>query len=221
MSKDNEQLETTFYRFYSEIRAFLSKLISEPIKAEPSKYLKDRHFGKTKTIDILLDKGILERKESIKDQTDSEDYKKPTYIVQYKVKKKNFETKIHRIYSKYFEKNLPEKEKTDEIDECTSCASAGGANGMEYTVPLFGKPLKQNALYESKKKKKNIYVTQRQFDYIQDTINDVNQGDIECGCDCGLEEATTTTNIGALGDYTANGLVLKTSDGKRDPSYDR
>ena len=35
--------ETTFYRFYSEIRGFLSKLISDPIKAEPSKYLKDRN----------------------------------------------------------------------------------------------------------------------------------------------------------------------------------
>lgn len=28
-------------------------------------------------------------------------------------------------------------------------------------------------------------------------------------------------NTGAVGDYDANGLVLKTSDGKKDPSYDR
>ena len=37
----------------------------------------------------------------------------------------------------------------------------------------------------------------------------------------GLDEATATTNVGAMGDYTANGLVLKTSDGKKDPCYDR
>lgn len=220
MSKDKEQLETTFYRFYSEIRAFLSKLISDPIKASPSKYLKDRDFGKTKIINVLLDKGVLERKESIKDQTDS-DLKKPTYIVKYKVRKKNFETKIHRIYSKYFEKNLPEKEKTEEIDECASCGSVGGANGMEYDVPLNANNLvRQHALYEGEKKKKpkkNIYVTQRQFDYIQDTINSINGGDMEIG----LDEATATTNVGAMGDYTANGLVLKTSDGKKDPCYER
>lgn len=220
MSKDKEQLETTFYRFYSEIRAFLSKLISDPIKASPSKYLKDRDFGKTKIINVLLDKGVLERKESIKDQTDS-DLKKPTYIVKYKVRKKNFETKIHRIYSKYFEKNLPEKEKTEEIDECASCGSVGGANGMEYDVPFnVNSPVRQHALYEGEKKKKpkkNIYVTQRQFDYIQDTINSINGGDMEIG----LDEATATTNVGAMGDYTANGLVLKTSDGKKDPCYDR
>ncbi len=220
MSKDKEQLETTFYRFYSEIRAFLSKLISDPIKATPSKYLKERDFGKTKIINVLLDKGVLERKESIKDQTDS-DLKKPTYIVKYKVRKKNFETKIHRIYSKYFEKNLPEKEKTEEIDECASCGSVGGANGMEYDVPFnANSPVRQHALYEGEKKKKpkkNIYVTQRQFDYIQDTINSINGGDMEIG----LDEATATTNVGAMGDYTANGLVLKTSDGKKDPCYDR
>ena len=92
--------ETTFYRFYSEIRGFLSKLISDPIKAEPSKYLKDRNFRKTNLINILINKGIVERHESIKDQTNS-DAKNPTYIVKYKVKKKDFETKIHRIYSKY------------------------------------------------------------------------------------------------------------------------
>ena len=81
-------------------------------------------------------------------------------------------------------------------------------------------PVRQHALYEGEKKKKakkNIYVTQRQFDYIQDTINSINGGDMEIG----LDEATATTNVGAMGGYTANGLVLKTSDGKKDPCYDR
>lgn len=241
-----KELETTFYRFYSEIRGFLSKLISDPIKAEPSKYLKDRNFGKSKTINVLMDKGILERHESIKDQTNSPDIKKPTYTVKYKVKKKNFETKIHRIYSKYFEKNLPEK-KEKEIDECSSCGSVGGANGMGYDVPLFGgNPMRQKHLQESEfkpktvfanedeeikklekadpayktrgglnKMPKRVYITQEQFNIIQEMINTNNAGDAD------LEEATATTNIGSVGNYTANGLVLKTSDGKPDPCYKR
>ena len=241
MEKD---LETTFYRFYSEIRTFLSKLISEPIKAEPSKYLKDRNFGKSKMIKILMDRGILERSETIKDQTDSGEYTKPTYLVKYKVKKKNFETKVHRIYSRYFEKNLPEK-KDEEIDECTSCGSVGGTNGMGYDVPLNGaNPIRQTHIYENKslfanegeeveklkkldsayvtrgslktpEKKRKIYITQKQFNFIQETINTINAADID------LEETTTTTNVGDIGDYTANGLVLKTSDGKPDPCYKR
>ena len=64
-------------------------------------------------------------------------------------------------------------------------------------------------------KKRKVYITQKQFDFIQETINTVNAGDVD------LEEATTTTSVGAIGDYTANGLVLKTSDGKPDPCYKR
>lgn len=210
--------ETTFYRFYSEIRGFLSKLISDPIKAEPSKYLKDRNFRKTNLINILINRGIVERHESIKDQTNS-DAKKPTYIVKYKVRKKDFETKIHRIYSKYFEKNLPEK-KENEIDEATSCGGAGGANGMGYDVPLFGgNPISQKKVNENVSKSgqgaRKVYITKEQFDFIQENINSVNAGDVD------LEEATVTFNVGTIGNYTPSGLVLKTSDGKLDPCYKR
>ena len=211
------EMETTFYRFYSEIRGFLSKLISEPIKAEPSKYLKDRNFGKTKLINILINRGIVERHETIKDQTNS-DAKKPTYVVRYKVKKKDFETKVHRIYSKYFEKNLPEK-KENEIDEAASCGGVGGVNGMGYDVPLFGgntisqKHVNENAAKKKNVKSRRIYITEKQFNFIQENINEINAGDVD------LEEATVTFSVGTIGNYTPNGLVLKTSDGKLDPCY--
>lgn len=212
-----KELETTFYRFYSEIRGFLSKLVSDPIKAEPSKYLKERGFNKTKIINTLIGKGIVERHETIKDQTNSE-VKKPTYVVKYKVKKKNFEVKMHRIFSKFFEKNLPEKN-IKEIDEATSCGGAGGANGMGYDVPLFGgNTISQKHLNEnisSDKKPKRIYITKKQFDYIQENINTINAGDVD------LEEATVTFSVGSIGNYTPSGLVLKTSDGKLDPCYNR
>lgn len=215
---EQEQKETTFYRFYSEIRAFLSKLIKDPIKADTSKYLKDRGFTKAKTISVLMSKDILDRKETIKDPTDGEEYKKATYFVTYKVRKKDFERRIQKIFIKYFEKNLPEKKKREEVDECSSCGSVGGANGMGYDVPLFGGTPVRRTIYESKKKKlhKKIYVTTQQFEEIQDIINSNNGGDFG-----GIEEATTTCNVGSIGNYTANGLVLKTSDGKKDPSYNR
>ena len=64
-------------------------------------------------------------------------------------------------------------------------------------------------------KKRKIYITRKQFNFIQETINTINAADVD------LEEATTTTNVGNIGDYTANGLALKTSDGKPDPCYKR
>ena len=94
---------------------------------------------------------------------------------------------------------------------------------MEYDVPINGGTPIRRSIYEcdggkteSKSKsagRKRIRITSDQFKLIQETINAVTNGD--------LDEATTTSNIGAMGDYTANGLVLKTADGKRDPSYDR
>jgi len=194
---EDKKLETTPYRFYSEIRVFISDLFRNPIKAEPSRYLKNRDLSKKKIIDELIKRGIIERSEKILDASNS-DKKKPTYTVKYKLYMDNFETKVNRMYSKYFEKNLPEKPKK-QINEdgeggASSCAGVGGS----FEQPL-AKPISR-VLPEQKKPRK-IRITERQLKQIQ--------------------EATATTNIGACGDYTANGLVLKTADGKPDPCYKR
>ena len=60
-----KELEITYYRFTSEVRAFLSKLLKDPIKAQPSKYLKDRDITRKKLIDDLLKRDVLERHEKI------------------------------------------------------------------------------------------------------------------------------------------------------------
>jgi hypothetical protein len=103
---DNNQ-EVTYYRFLSEIKAFLGKLLSDPIKAEPSKYLKNLGFTRGRIINLLLRKDILERNEKIL-TPDKTGLKKVKYCVTFKVKKKNFERIMRRIYIRYFEKNLPE-----------------------------------------------------------------------------------------------------------------
>ena len=110
MELNEEKEEITYYRFLSEVRAFLSKLMSHPIDAKPSKYLRDRGVTKEKLIRDLRNKGVLERHEKILDSTNS-DKKKATYTVKYKVKKKNFEERIHWLYAKYFEKNVNESVK--------------------------------------------------------------------------------------------------------------
>jgi hypothetical protein len=103
----SKELETTYYRFQSEVRAFLSKLLKNPVDAQPSKYLKDRDFTRTKLINELLKRDVLERHEKILDRTNS-DEKDAKYVVKFKVHKKDFEKRIHRIYIKYFEKNVNE-----------------------------------------------------------------------------------------------------------------
>ena len=197
MAKKKE-LETTPYRFISEVRVFISDLFRKPTKADTSKYLKDRGFTRKKLIDELISRGIISRSEKILDSTNS-DKKKPTYSVKYKRYSDNFNTKMNRLYSKYFEKNIPEKKKQDEINEeggAGSCSFVGGS----FEQPI-GKEIISRPMYEGNKPTKKIRITERQLKRLQ--------------------EATTTMNIGSSGNYTANGLILKTSDGNRDPAYDR
>ena len=264
----SKEVETTFYRFLSEVRSFLCKLIKDPIKAEPGKYLKDRNFNKTKLINSLIRRDVLERHEKILDSTNS-DEKVAKYTVKYKVRKKDFERRIYKIYIQYFEKNEPDKEekKVDEsvfqnedemkkqilnsadgkvykerggIKECEGGAAAGGDGGalggtssfsvgagttrgdMGYDVPMgmmrrsiYGSPkekekgkkvkpediLGKNITAEGKKPRR-IYITEEQYNIIMED---------------GAVGATSTTGVGSMGNFTANGLVLKTSDGKEDP----
>lgn len=156
-----KKLETTYYRFMSEIRSFLSKLLSKPINAEPSKYLKDRNFNKTKTINVLLKRGILERHEKILDSTNS-DEKAAKYTVKYKVLKKDFEKKIHRVFIEYFEEN----KNINESDEMI--------------MPLISRPSYQEVIGKKRKKiseMKRIYITEAQFNYIKECLNTPNAGD--------------------------------------------
>lgn len=146
--------ETTFYRFLSEIRAFLSKLVKNPMKADVNKYLKDRNFNKTKTINVLLKRDVLERHEKILDSTNS-DEKEPKYTVKYKVRKKDFEDRIYKIYIQYFEKNLPEKK--EEIKECDGdAAGATSADVCNMSAPILPLgQLQRRTVGGVPKKKKN------------------------------------------------------------------
>ena len=120
--------KVTFYRFLSEVRAFLSRLVTDPVNAMPSKFLKDNDFSKKKLVNELIKRGVLVRNEKIltPDKTGEKDVK---YSVQYKIKRKDFETKIKRIYSKFFEKNVPEKSTMNECDGMPAGAGAGDAGG--------------------------------------------------------------------------------------------
>ena len=120
--------EVTYYRFLSEIKAFLAKLLSNPIKAEPSKYLRDLGFTRSRIINLLIKRDILERNEKVL-TPDKTGAKKVKYSVTFKVKKKNFERTMRRIYTRYFEKNIPEKQPVNEWMDMSSCGVLLGATG--------------------------------------------------------------------------------------------
>ena len=58
-------METTFYKFMSNVRHFLSSLIKDPVNTKISDYLKDIGFSKQKLINILLKRDVIRRHEKI------------------------------------------------------------------------------------------------------------------------------------------------------------
>ena len=105
--------EITYFRFMSEVRAFLAKLLKDPIGAQPSKYLKNRGVTRKWLVDNLIARDVLERHEKILDPTNS-DEKKAKYVVKFKVRKKDFEKRVYKIYIKKFESNVNESVFADE-----------------------------------------------------------------------------------------------------------
>lgn len=201
MQTDVNGIKVTWDRFYHDIKEFLLRLMERPMEAQVSPYLSIIGMDKQRVVKYLVRNGVLQRVEGIVD----DGIANPTYSVKYIVKGKNFERKLHRMFTKYFEKNLPEPivdNSTQTLNEDEGGGDLGGASscdsvGGQYTP-------RPDQLFKGQNKEtiiRRALFTESQWKYIQ--------------------EATGMSNIGSVGDYTANGLVLKTSDGKRDPSYDR
>lgn len=156
-------METTFYAFLSNIRSFLGNLLKNPLTAEPSKFLKERGFSKKKLIHILIKKDVLKRHEKINNKNTEENG--ITYEVTYKVVRHQFERKIRRLYNKYFESN------DDAIEETTCC----GASSGQYSMPLFGAPIRQKiatneSVANKQKKGRNIFITEEQYNVIKEAF---------------------------------------------------
>ena len=172
-----QEQEITFYRFMSEMKGFLGRLLKDPIGAQPSNFLKEQGFSKARIINVLMKKDILERNEKIltPDKTGEEKVK---YAVTYKVRRKDFERKMKRLYARYFEKNLPEKqetfkqsfpEKRTELEECDGGGAVGDAGALggatnamssgQYVAPIG-----------DVQRRKTVYMTEAQIKYIKEHL---------------------------------------------------
>ena len=110
--KESEE-EVTFYKFFTEVKNFLQDLLDDPINAKPSGFFKSHDISKSVLLNKMLDRDIIAKKENIDEPTDADGKMKSMHYLQYRVPKKNFEQKIKRLYSYFFE-NGKRKEKIDE-----------------------------------------------------------------------------------------------------------
>ena len=101
--KENEEEEVTFYKFFTEVKNFIKDLLDDPINAKPSGFFKTHGISKSILLKKMMDRDIISKKENIDEPQDAEGKMKSMHYLQYKVPRKNFEQKIKRLYSYFFE----------------------------------------------------------------------------------------------------------------------
>lgn len=103
IKESNEPL--TFYKFFNEVKKFISDLLKDPLHARPSDLLKSKGLDNDKLRTKLQDENVVVKKETIKEPRNETNGKvESRYYVSYKVPRKDFKKKLRRMYQKIFEK---------------------------------------------------------------------------------------------------------------------
>ena len=109
---------------------FISQLLQDPVNAQPSTLLKTNGLNRSILLKYLLNGGILVRDERISDRDENGEPKTATMMVKFRCPKKNFDRKIQKLYMRFFEKNLPQRQihlRNEEINEEGEGGAMGGA----------------------------------------------------------------------------------------------
>ena len=126
----DREMEMTEQKFHSNIRNFISQLLQDPVNAQPSTLLKTNGLNRSILLKYLLNSGILVRDERISDRDENGEPKTATMMVKFRCPKKNFDRKIQKLYMRFFEKNLPQRQihlRNEEINEDGEGGAIGGA----------------------------------------------------------------------------------------------
>ena len=132
----NEELEMTEYKFNNNIKKFLSDLLSDPVNAKPSFLLLRNGLTRSRLLRLMANIGMIERDDKISDKDENGQPKTATMMVKFRVPKKNFDRKLRKLWIRLFERNLPERKRTEELNEEGEGATAANASG-QFSQPLF------------------------------------------------------------------------------------
>lgn len=97
-----EKKEVTFYRFFTDVKNFLKKLLDDPIGAKPGDMFKENGISRNDLLNKMLERGIIKKKENIDEPNDADGNMKSMHYLSYSIPKKDFEHKIKRLYDYFF-----------------------------------------------------------------------------------------------------------------------
>lgn len=140
----NNKEEVTMYSFESHLKSFLKSILTDPVNGDIDDFFKENGISKSNLIKSLKKMGMLEVEEKIDDETGQ-----ATMKIQYKVPKKNFDRNLRKLYIRYFERNVPPRQKQEQnITEDGEAPMAGATNTSssgQYSQPVF--PMQRRKIY--------------------------------------------------------------------------
>lgn len=147
--------EVTFFGFISHLKSFLKKLLTNPIEIDFDNYLNRHGVNNNELLDELINRGIVEKETNIDDKSG-----KDKFVITYKVPKKNFERKVRRLFSHFFEND---NKLVNEDGGATSCGSAMQGGGLNPDAGQYIKPF-------GNVQRRKIYVTKEQYEMLKETM---------------------------------------------------
>lgn len=134
-----EENKLTEFKFYNTVRTLLKNMMVKPISFDYPTILKLNGIDKDKLVKTLIDYDIIRKQETLVD-TDSEGNNiKPKLSISYSVPKLNFEIKLRKLYTTFFDDN-------DNIIECDCGGATGADSAGAFVGPLNVKPILRRKL---------------------------------------------------------------------------
>lgn len=173
--------EMTRHAFISHMQAYMKKLLTDPLKADTDEFLKLHGIDGPKAIKILTyrrdpedeNSAVVIKSAAIKDNGTDENGNrlKDSFTVKYKIPRKDYTKKMRNLYISLFENNEIEGCPINE-DGCGATAAAA-CNDSAPIVPL-GRKTSMTPQQEGTDviRRKTIYITQEQVDFIKNAINE-------------------------------------------------
>lgn len=146
--KNSKGKELTKYAFISHTESYMKQLLDDPSKANIDDFLKSFGLTNETLLKMLLkrkvkdnpESAVLCRKETIRNgKMNNGIREKDTFVIKYKIPRKNYSEKMSELYKDFIDQNLNE-----EGEGATNCSSSG-----QFITPLAAPIKRKTQIYLS------------------------------------------------------------------------
>lgn len=154
LNSAKEVVDMSERKFIGSIKRFLHDLLQNPTTAQPNDGLQLNGFNRVKLLNILVDKGIVRRKQKIRDKDKDGNPVSAKMVVSYMVPKQNFDRNIKRLYIELFEVGDELNESFIGMAEATTAGSVSGGSFENFGFLQPIAPVQRRSIYDIKSKEK-------------------------------------------------------------------